>query len=340
MKAEWVGTSSWIYRTQFYSRSLSHHSKATLALDGLDTFAVVHLDGKLILRSDNMFVSHRVDVTEALKSQREHRLEIEFDSALLRARQLKKCYPRHKWTCFNGESARLAARKAQYHWGWDWGPLLNCAGIWKPIRLEVYMAKIDELRTDIVVAQDRKSATVKVSTKIETNNNDSLRANFKISFQGEMVAQTSSLVELEGIASASFRIDSPFLWMPAGYGSQSLYDVQVTLFSQNAELHSESCRIGLRHVELVQEPDSHGQSFYFRINGVDIFCGGSCWIPADSFLTNITPHRYRAWIALVVQANQTMIRYVVSLLYFSTKCSLAQGVGRRHLRRRRLLLRL
>jgi beta-mannosidase len=208
----------------------------------------------------------------------------------------------------------LAARKAQYHWGWDWGPLLNCAGIWKPIRLEFYTAKIIELRTDVVVAPDRNSATVKVGTKIETNDIDSLRVDFKISFQGEAVSESSYRVEREGIASANFRVDSPALWMPAGYGSQSLYDVQVTLFFQDVELHSESCRIGLRHVELVQESDSHGQSFYFRINSVDIFCGGSCWIPADSFLTNVTPQRYRAWIALMVQANQTMIRYVVSLL--------------------------
>jgi beta-mannosidase len=283
-------------------------------LDGLDTFAVVHLDGKLILRSENMFVSHQVDVTEALKSQNEHHLEIRFDSAVLKAQQLKKCYSRHTWTCFNGDSARLAARKAQYHWGWDWGPLLNCAGIWKPIRLEFYTAKIIELRTDVVVAPDRNSATVKVGTKIETNDIDSLRVDFKISFQGEVVSESSYRVGREGIASANFRVDSPALWMPAGYGPQSLYDVQVTLFSQDVELHSESCRIGLRHVELVQKSDSHGQSFYFRINSVDIFCGGSCWIPADSFLTNVTPQRYRAWIALMVQANQTMIRYAVSLL--------------------------
>jgi beta-mannosidase len=278
-----------------------------------------------------MFVSHRVDVTEALKSQKEHHLEIEFDSALLRARQLERSYPHHEWTCFNGESARLAARKAQYHWGWDWGPLLNCAGIWKPIRLEVYTAKIDELRTDVVVAQDRKSATVKVSTKIETNNNDSLRANIKIGFQGKAVSEISYPVELEGIISTNFRIDSPSLWMPAGYGSQNLYDVQVTLYCQNVELHSESSRIGLRRVELVQEPDNHGKSFYFRINGVDIFCGGSCWIPADSFLTNVTPQRYRDWIELMVPANQTMIRYVVSLLYILTKCFLVQGLGWWHI---------
>jgi beta-mannosidase len=316
-----VGTSSWTYRIQFHAPSVSPQLKATLALDGLDTFAVVRLDGKVILRSDNMFISHRVDVTEALKSQREHHLEIDFDSALLKARQLEKCYPHHNWTCSNGESARLAARKAQYHWGWDWGPLLNCAGIWKPIRLEVYTAKIDEVRTDVVVAPDRKSATVKVSTKIETQDNYSLRANFKISFQGRAVLESSIPVEPGGIASANFRIDSPSLWMPAGYGSQNLYDVQVTLFSQKVELHSESCRIGLRHVKLVQEPDSHGKSFYFRINGVDIFCGGSCWIPAHSFLTNVTPQRYRAWLELMVPANQKMIRYVGSLLYYLTKRS-------------------
>ncbi len=309
----WVGTKSWIYRTRFYIPPLDSHSKAVLVFEGLDTFALVRLDGKVILSSENMYISHRVDVTNFCKPTAQHELEIEFDSALVKARQIKRSHADHKWTCFNGDPARLAVRKAQYHWGWDWGPLLNCAGIWKPIRLEFYTARIDELRTDVVVAQDQRSATVKVSTKIEDSHNDDFRVKFRISFKGKTISQSICRVPAHGGASAQMRIDSPSLWMPAGYGTQDLYDVQASLFSQEIELHSEPCRIGLREIQLIQENDSHGKSFYFRINGIDIFCGGSCWIPADSFLTNVTPERYRAWIELMVPANQKMIRYVSAI---------------------------
>ncbi|ERF71787.1 Beta-mannosidase B [Endocarpon pusillum Z07020] len=308
LEAGWVGTESWVYRTQFNAPALDNQSKTVLVFEGLDTFAVVRLDGKVVLRSDNMYISHRVDITNFVKLTARHELEIEFDSALFKARQIQNSHADHKWTCFNGEPARLAVRKAQYHWGWDWGPLLNCAGIWKPIRLEVYTARIAELRTDVVVSCDQKSATLKVSAEIEDNHNDELRVEFKISFKGRTVSENSCPVLAQSGAFTHMRIDSPSLWMPAGYGTQDLYDVQATLFSQEKELHSESCRIGLREIQLIQENDSHGKSFYLRINGIDIFCGGSCWIPADSFLTNITPERYRAWIELMVPANQKMIR--------------------------------
>lgn len=288
--------------------------KAVLAFDGLDTLALVRLDGKIIKQSNNMFISHRVDVSEALKPQGKHTLEIEFGSALLEARKIEKANPDHKWTCWNGESARLAVRKAQYNWGWDWGPSLMCAGIWKPIRLEVYTARIEELRTNSTVASDQKSATVHVGVTIESDSgDDDLEATFRISLQGTTIAETSCPVPSNGGTYAILTIDSPSLWMPAGYGSQKLYDVEMRLFSKKIELDSKSCRFGLRTVKLIQEPDSHGKSFYFRINGVDVFCGGSCWIPADSFLTNVTPELYQAWIQLMVQGNQKMIRYVFHL---------------------------
>jgi beta-mannosidase len=313
-KAGWVGTKSWTYRTQFQVPPISHQSKADLVFDGLDTFAEVRLDGKVILTSSNMFVSHRVNVKEALRRPGQHDLEIKFDSALLRARDIQNQHRHHKWACFNGESARLAVRKAQYHWGWDWGPFLSCAGIWKPIRLEIYSARIDDLRASVSLASDLKSATVGVGLSIAAHHCDNLEATLTISLEGMKISESSCPVPSARFAFKTFVIDSPSLWMPAGYGSQKLYDVQVRLFAQKIEIHSDSRRIGLRNVELVQKPDGHGKSFYFRINGVDIFCGGSCWIPTDGFLTNITPDRYRAWIELMVQANQKMIRCVSPLL--------------------------
>ena len=35
---------------------------------------------------------------------------------------------------------------------------------------------------------------------------------------------------------------------------------------------------------------------------------GSNWIPADNFLTTITPERYRAWLQLLKDGKQNMVR--------------------------------
>ena len=270
-----MGEKSWIYRTRFQRPDAPSDSKFVLAFDGLDTFADVRLNGKTILKSDNMFLPHRVDITEYVNDESDCSLDIYFDSALLRAREIEKQHPEHTWACFNGETARLAVRKAQYHWGWDWGPVLMCAGVWKPIRLEVYHAKLLDIRTDVKIASNHKSAKVTVSTESESVGKHKLHVKAVISLNGKAVAEGTGIVSEDGKASTDLTIDKPCLWMPTGYGEQPLYTVDVTLSSTDEVYDTDSRRIGLRKIELVQEPDSHGKSFYFRINGVDIFCGGS-----------------------------------------------------------------
>lgn len=112
--AEWVEERSWTYRTTFTSPKDAEGASVYLLFDGLDTFANVQLNNTVILESDNMFLSHRVDITKIIKN--ENTLVIHFDSAMLRARALKDEHPDHKFVLFNGEGGRLAARKAQYHW--------------------------------------------------------------------------------------------------------------------------------------------------------------------------------------------------------------------------------
>lgn len=315
IKTEWVGKKSWTYRSKFQTPTIPEDAMVVLAFDGLDTFADVRLNGKTILRSDNMFLRHRIDITHAIQAE-SNDLEIEFDSALLKARDIEKQHPDHKYVCFNGDPARLAVRKAQCHWGWDWGPIIMCAGIWRPVRLEVYHARIADIRTEQAISRDYKSVTVNVKAEVEGGDVTALEAHIKISLEGKAIKNVSASVAADGSVSADLVVDAPSLWMPNGSGEQKLYDVEVSVSAGHDELHSDSRRIGIRKVELVQDPDQSGKSFYFRINGVDIFCGGSCWIPTDSILTNITPARLKAWIELLVPANQKMIRWVLTFKVF------------------------
>lgn len=90
---------------------------AALVFEGLDTFAHVRLNGKTILETDNMFLPYRVDITNSLSSEKDQFLEIEFDSALLRAREIRSQHPEHKFLGFNGDPSRMGVRKCQCHWG-------------------------------------------------------------------------------------------------------------------------------------------------------------------------------------------------------------------------------
>ena len=113
---------SWIYRTilpTIIDHDVKEEKKAiSLVFEGLDTFATVRLNGNVIHESDNMYIPFRIDVTETYRRERDEKmvLEIVFDSAARRAREIKAAHPEHKWVGYNGDMARLAVRKAQYHW--------------------------------------------------------------------------------------------------------------------------------------------------------------------------------------------------------------------------------
>ncbi|KAI1490081.1 beta-mannosidase [Biscogniauxia mediterranea] len=311
LDVQWIGETAWVYKTSFtspaaVSRSSNASSrKAVLAFDGLDTFATVVLNGKTILETENMFIPERVDVTDVLKKGdgEENELVITFDSAYLRGWKLVEKYPDHKWGCWNGDSSRLAVRKAQYHWGWDWGPALLTCGPWRPINLEIYESRITDLWCEIDVEKSLKTANVTVYASIE---GDASKIRLDISLDGKSVASQ----HIDAHSSATFRISDPKLWYPIRYGKQPLYTVKATIEQNGEDIDSVSKKIGLRRAELIQRPleEQPGTSFFFEVNGIPIFCGGSDWIPADNFIPRISKERYYDWVKLVADGNQFMIR--------------------------------
>lgn len=308
LKARWANERAWTYRNAFRKPAVPKGSSIALVFDGLDTFATVTLDGKLILESDNMFLAHRVDVTSALETDGEHVLEINFDCAQTKAQEIKKQHPDHKYICFNGDPSRLTTRKAQYHWGWDWGPVIMTAGIWREVRLEVYSARIADLWTDTKIGGEFQTAEIAASAKVEAAKSASCKVTFTLLLDGKMISSHESTVADNGVASVSFDVKQPALWWPSGYGTPVLYEISASLSADTADLHCVSKRFGLRTAEVVQRPDKHGKSFFFRVNGVEIFCGGSCWIPADNLLPSVDEQRYRKWIERMVAGGQNMIR--------------------------------
>ncbi|EED20185.1 beta-mannosidase, putative [Talaromyces stipitatus ATCC 10500] len=312
LKARWVNEKSWIYRHEFEQPEIPADATVALVFDGLDTFASVTLDGQKILESDNMFMGYRVNITDILIAKGPHVLEIKFDCAQFRAREIRSQHPDHKWVGFNGDMARLAVRKAQYHWGWDWGPVIMTAGIWREVRLEVYSARVADLWPQITsISSDHQKASVTMIAKIDAAGIlESCTASFRLTLRGQELAHQDniSVNATDQTVQAEFQLTNPELWWPHGYGSQTLYEVSISLWSNGKELHKKSKRFGIRSAEVIQQPDKHGKSFFFRINGVDIFCGGSCWIPTDSLLPSITAERYRKWIELMVAGGQMMIR--------------------------------
>jgi beta-mannosidase len=318
--AQWVGEVDWLYRCDVeIADDLAPDETATLCFDGLDTFAKVWFDDVMVLSSDNMFVPRRIEVTRLI--QRGHnRLIVLFESALRRGRSREA--EGGALPLWNGDSSRLYVRKAQYHYGWDWGPTLLTAGPWRPVRLEVFTARIADLHCPIEVTPDLRVATIPVKIGVEAGSAIARNAQELTLFFASLMVQVDlfdpdgvsvasvTLPVVDGRGSTDLVVFAPRLWWPNGYGDQPLYRLVVTLQRNNDILDRRELRLGLRRLRLVQDPleGEPGTTFLFEVNNVPIFCGGANWIPADSFVTCITPERYRAWCEQAAAANMVMLR--------------------------------
>ncbi|KAJ7904470.1 glycoside hydrolase family 2 protein [Mycena olivaceomarginata] len=295
--AEW--DSRWAFKTQFsVTEDELKYPNADLVFEGIDTFASVLLNGNEILKTNNQFVSYRVSAKPHLKVGT-NELMLNFDSAYAVGREIEKKHG--KLNLWNGDSSRL---HAQYNYGWDWGPVLMTTGPWKPVSFHCYENRIFDLD---VRTQVSESLDVKLTAKFSFEKKKGFASFVLHKPDGSEEVSAPKMATDDGVSELTFDFPSGHLqlWYPVSQGEQPLYTVE-----DGNVLDKRTQKIGVRRARVVQEKliDQDGLSFFFEVNNVRLFCGGSNWIPADSFLTTVTPERYRAWLELLVKGNQNMIR--------------------------------
>jgi beta-mannosidase len=307
---QWVAESDWEYRYYFSCGSaLQDEEKIWLVCDGLDTLATVNLNGQELGRTANMFRQYRWDVKPILKAGQAdlNELVIAFGSPV------KYVTEKQAIRKLDGVPQAIAGgpwlRKAPSHFGWDWGPQLPPIGIWKDIRLEgrslAYLAEV-QLRQ----AHHQDTVTLSVPVRVESWNPAALEARVKVTGPGGETIEKSAPIASGGQATVELEIARPQIWWPNGYGEQPLYEVEVTLAQAETGklVDRKGYRVGLRTLELRQQPDHWGKSFTFVVNGLPIFAKGADWIPADSFPTRVTAEHLEYLIRAAVETHQNMLR--------------------------------
>lgn len=132
-RLQWIEKADWEYRCVFdASPALLNSATLQLVFEGLDTYASIYLNGELLQRTDNMFRIWKLPVSNKLKKDK-NELRIIFSSAANHDDSIAANYP----VKLPGENVRMFSRKAQYQYGWDWGPRFVTAGIWRPIHWEL-----------------------------------------------------------------------------------------------------------------------------------------------------------------------------------------------------------
>ncbi|KAF8073394.1 glycoside hydrolase [Lyophyllum atratum] len=332
-KVQWIGEAEWLYKCSFPFTRTAAHQHAVLEFEGLDTVCDVYLNGKQILSTDNQFRSYSYSISlsgDANPLKKTNTLLLHFKSAKLLAKSEEAKYGKVRAGSTNlGDPSRVYMRKAQYDWRWDWGPELMTVGPYRPITLKTYSARLSEVHTRASVSFDETSGApspiLKVDVKLDGSLDPELVHSLEVVLKdtvgkeirrGQVALQDASATSVVRDAVVwNLESEEVKLWWPVGYGEQNLYNVEANLVGPNEQvLDTQVKRVGFRSVELIQEPlaeaDQYGTgtTFLFEVNGVRIFVGGSNWIPADNFLTTITEERYRAWLTLLRDGNQNMVR--------------------------------
>ncbi len=310
LNCAWMEEREWWYRLRFDGPvPLQPGERLQLVFHGLDTFATIWLNGQELGRHGNMFREAVFEVSEQLRPGQPNLLALCFD----RPRDhLDGAGSFHSWGYATEE--RVYIRKAQFGYGWDWGPRLPTIGLWRPVELRrqrrVALTGLHFTTLKIDRAQD--IALVAVRVEVERFATDQpLTAHLRLTSPGGALALEYTLHLNGDVATAYLQVNQPHLWWTHDLGQPALYTLQVTLSQAGLDLARQQAQVGLRTLTLDQSPDTDepGTRFFrFVLNDVPIFAKGADWIPADSFVGAIPPEQYDKLLTAARDANMNMLR--------------------------------
>lgn len=301
---DWIGRQSWRYETTFQWTPDPSADQVDLVCAGLDTVATVLVNDVEVGGTRNMHRSYRFPVRHLLREGENH-LIVVFDSAWDYAEQIRdelgdlpNAYP----APFN------FIRKMACNFGWDWGPSLVTAGIWRPIILESWSAARLELVRPVVSVEGGGG---RVRFLVDVARAGSLGEDGPLRLRATVAGVTREVdvpADSNHVA-VDVLVPAPDLWWPHGLGAQPLYDATVELTGPDgATLQTWGKRIGFRTVRLDTSRDEQGTPFTLYINDVPVFARGANWIPDDCFPTRVTAQRYRARLTQAKNANLDLLR--------------------------------
>ena len=265
-----------------FSRSFTWEptdDRVMLHCDGLDTLCDIYINGKHVAYTDNMHRTYEFDVTDLLvEGENEIKIVCHPVDAYIKEKHEEHPVPASR----DALEGFGHIRKAHCMLGWDWGPRLPDAGIWRNIELLI----LDSARiTDFHITQRHVNGRVYVTPYVETDREAAVAVKVKTPDNHILVIEPNK----------ETRIDDPQLWWPNGLGEQPLYTFSAVVLKDGEIADSQEKRIGLRTLKLIREKDVYGESFCHEVNGIKFFAMGADYIPEDNIFSRITPERTR-WL--------------------------------------------
>ena len=300
----WISDHPWDYSLRFdVDKDMLENYCVELVFEGLDTYAEVKLNGEKLFFADNQFRTWKKWVNDYLK-EKDNLLEVHFipyDSTQM------ALYEQHHPQL---PEKYAVSRKAPYQHGWDWAPKYKNVGIWKPVKLvarewngawledayivtEAANADSANLWLNLDIYSDMYSALAEVELIVDGLKTYKVEAALREEHQHKYIPIT---------------IEHPRLWWPNEMGEQPLYDFEVRLLKDGKLLDSRTFKSGIKTFEMVDEPDSIGRAFYFKVNGVPMYAKGANYVPEEMIETWINADNTLSLLRQAKEAHFNMLR--------------------------------
>jgi len=298
---KWVYDSDWYYELEFdIVQKYLDYKNILLCFNGLDTIADIYLNGEIIGSTENMFLRYTFDVKSKVQKTG-NKILINFKSPTKKAQEDIEKFNIRLNTGYAAIPGVPYLRKAQYSFGWDWGPKLPDIGVWKSVQLvgydEIKIASVypytkfkynkDPLKlkdTYEIPTLEPTSVILFIEIDLASDIDDFSKLGYKVivkicSPNNEVVSKEVPLRNKK--EKIDFNIKNPILWWTHDLGVPNLYRIEISL-EKGGIIDSVQQKIGLREIRLITEPDKWGETFYFLLNGIPVFAKGANWIPVDS----------------------------------------------------------
>ena len=287
------------YKTEFAAdKALLKSDAVLLRFEGIDTVADIFLNGEKLGHTENMHRTFEFEVKDLLKEEG-NELRVLLHSP---TRFIKEEY---KHNVADGSEEAMVGfanlRKTHCMFGWDWGPRLPDAGLWRPVKL----LGIEKARVDSVyVTQKHEDGKVTLHFDVDADVYD----------REALMGYTVLITDPDGKETLckgspeEIVIERPQLWWPNGFGAQPLYTVEVRLYAGGKQVDAWKKRIGLRTLTMHIAKDAYGESFAHEVNGVQVFAMGADYIPEDSIFPRINEARTRELLRQCKEAHFNTIR--------------------------------
>ena len=275
-------------------------SNIELSFEGIDTYTNIYLNDTLIGLTNNSFRTWKYDIKELAKKENTLKLHF-FPTKKLEISESRKID-------YNlPPDTRVFTRKAQFQYGWDWGPIINTSGIWKPIKITSWNnMKLD----DVYFKQEKLTDSVaSLSVQYTISSHTAVEeATLEIKFDNTTHKIATPVKKGTHTYATNLEIKNPKRWWTYNLGEPYLYKFDITLKEGRHLKAKQKATIGLRTIKLITEKDSKGKTFYFELNGVPVFMKGANYIPQNSMQNKVTDAHYEKLLNDVVDANMNMLR--------------------------------